>query len=315
MFINSRRSASAFSAMAMNSLPRWLISITDMPLPCQSRSSSRARCNTSSGSTAGPALKLNSLAIYVVTFNKKSKIGFTQLCFVGFGNTLHTREMLLLAKINQMHALGVASDYRDFFYTRANECAAAGDEHRLVFRRNDIRPHHPAIARAHLNRDHALTTATVLRIFSEQRALAVAVARRRQYRGLGQLVGAGDNECDHRLFGLEREAAHAARGAPHGAHVALGETHHLAGVGEQQNIGFAACQSHPHQTIADLEVNGNDAAWPRPRELGQRGLFDCAVRGRHEHIAALGEVAYRQNGADLLALVERQQVYDRLCVH
>src|SRR5436190_13105367 len=44
--------------MAMNSLPRWLISITDMPLPCQSSISSAAWRSTGSGSTAGPALKL-----------------------------------------------------------------------------------------------------------------------------------------------------------------------------------------------------------------------------------------------------------------
>src|SRR6266571_2896336 len=45
--------------MLMNSLPRWLISITDMPLPCQSSISAAAVRNTSSGSTAGPGLKLN----------------------------------------------------------------------------------------------------------------------------------------------------------------------------------------------------------------------------------------------------------------
>jgi len=42
----------------MNSLPRWLISITDMPLPCQSSISPAAMRSTSSGRTAGPALKL-----------------------------------------------------------------------------------------------------------------------------------------------------------------------------------------------------------------------------------------------------------------
>ena len=42
----------------MNSLPRWLISITDMPLPCQSSISAAAWRITGSGRTAGPALKL-----------------------------------------------------------------------------------------------------------------------------------------------------------------------------------------------------------------------------------------------------------------
>ena len=43
----------------MNSGPRWLISITDMPLPCQSSISLAACCRTSFGRTAGPAEKLN----------------------------------------------------------------------------------------------------------------------------------------------------------------------------------------------------------------------------------------------------------------
>src|SRR5262249_24774555 len=42
-----------------NSLPRWLISMTDMPLPRQSSISAAACRSTSSGSTAGPALKFH----------------------------------------------------------------------------------------------------------------------------------------------------------------------------------------------------------------------------------------------------------------
>src|SRR5471032_3357857 len=42
----------------MNSGPRWLISMTDMPLPCQSSISAAACASTSFGSTAGPAEKL-----------------------------------------------------------------------------------------------------------------------------------------------------------------------------------------------------------------------------------------------------------------
>jgi len=55
---SSRRSDSACSQMAMNSLPRWLISMTLMPLPCQSSISAAACCSTASGITAGPAEKL-----------------------------------------------------------------------------------------------------------------------------------------------------------------------------------------------------------------------------------------------------------------
>src|SRR5260370_37704992 len=44
--------------MLSNSGERWLISMTDMPLPRQSRSSSRMRSRTGRGSAPGPALKL-----------------------------------------------------------------------------------------------------------------------------------------------------------------------------------------------------------------------------------------------------------------
>src|SRR5271170_1283532 len=44
--------------MLSNSGERWLISITDMPLPRQSSNSSRMRSSTGSGKAPGPALKL-----------------------------------------------------------------------------------------------------------------------------------------------------------------------------------------------------------------------------------------------------------------
>src|SRR5262252_3994512 len=67
-----RRSACAFSWMPMNSLPRWLISITDMPLPCQSSISAAAVRNTGSGRTAGPGLKLKTrINVPLVVRNNK----------------------------------------------------------------------------------------------------------------------------------------------------------------------------------------------------------------------------------------------------
>src|SRR5438477_2137368 len=47
----------------MYSGPRWIISITDMPLPCQSSISSAAWRRTGSGRVAGPALKLKTRVI------------------------------------------------------------------------------------------------------------------------------------------------------------------------------------------------------------------------------------------------------------
>src|SRR5580700_6033211 len=56
--ISSRKSASACAATSTKGLLRWLISMTDVPPPCQSSNSSRACSRTSSGSTAGPGEKL-----------------------------------------------------------------------------------------------------------------------------------------------------------------------------------------------------------------------------------------------------------------
>jgi hypothetical protein len=42
----------------VKSLPRWLISMMPMPVPCQSSSSSRTCSRTAVGNTAGPAEKL-----------------------------------------------------------------------------------------------------------------------------------------------------------------------------------------------------------------------------------------------------------------
>src|SRR4249919_3939434 len=53
-----RRSASACAAIATKSLPRWLISITDMPASCQLTSSHLAFSSTSTGIAAGPEPKL-----------------------------------------------------------------------------------------------------------------------------------------------------------------------------------------------------------------------------------------------------------------
>src|SRR5688500_6401106 len=58
MLTSLRRSASASAAIFTNSLPRWLISITDMPASCQLTISRLACSSTSTGIVAGPAPKL-----------------------------------------------------------------------------------------------------------------------------------------------------------------------------------------------------------------------------------------------------------------
>src|SRR5262249_40933341 len=112
--------------MPMNSLPRWLISITDMPEPCQSSISSAACSSTSSGSTAGPALKLKprllpGLAVLSVFF----------FIFL-LGDALDPRELRALVEVDQAHALGRAAHFADLLDLSADSDAAGRDQHDLV---------------------------------------------------------------------------------------------------------------------------------------------------------------------------------------
>src|SRR4051812_15330003 len=93
---SSRKSFSAASAIEMNSLPRWLISITDSPEPCQSSISAAACASTSSGRTAGPALKLNALLT-----------GLLPIAFVLFalGDAFDAGELGPLVEVDEHHAL------------------------------------------------------------------------------------------------------------------------------------------------------------------------------------------------------------------
>src|SRR5512139_3031800 len=127
----------------MNSLPRWLISITDMPLPRQSSISSRACTRTSSGSTAGPALKLYTRDISLSRISRKSfvrRVALAQLLrglvggrFVAAvaerGDAVDADQLLALAQADELHALGVPAEDRDVRDRRAHQGAAVGDEH------------------------------------------------------------------------------------------------------------------------------------------------------------------------------------------
>src|SRR5947209_12146425 len=103
-----RRSASACAAMAMNSLPRWLISITDMPASCQLTSSHFACSRTSTGMVAGPAPKLKmrasglmSAAVAAVT----ASVAVFAIVVVTIEDALQARELLALAQVDERHAL------------------------------------------------------------------------------------------------------------------------------------------------------------------------------------------------------------------
>src|SRR5258708_3488528 len=147
----------------MNSLPRWLISITDMPDPCQSSISPAACASTSSGRTAGPALKLKTrvsglLPIFLFLFL--------------LGDALDARELGALVQVDQPHALGRAPHLADLLYAHAYQHPARGDQHDLVLVAHQHRADHLAVPLARLDRDHPLRAPPVPAGFGDPPALA-----------------------------------------------------------------------------------------------------------------------------------------------
>src|SRR5213078_3106973 len=139
----------------MNSLPRWLISITDMPDPCQSSISEAACSSTSSGRTAGPALKLNTRVS-----------GLLPILLVLFflGDALDAGELGAFVEVDQAHALRRTPHLADLLHARAYEDAARGDEHDLVLVAHEHRADDLAVALGRLDRDHPLRAAAVTRV-------------------------------------------------------------------------------------------------------------------------------------------------------
>src|SRR5712691_7703270 len=207
----------------MNSLPRWLISITDIPEPCQSSISAAACASTSSGRTAGPALKLNTRVTGLLP------IRFVLLLL---GDPLDAGELGAFVEVDQAHPLSRAPHLADLLDAGAYEDAAGGDEHDLVLVAHQHRADDLAVALGGLDRDHPLRASPVARVFGDRRALAEAVLGRRQH-GLGLAVG--DQHRDHALAFGEPHAAHAARLPAHRPHVGFLEAHRLAGIGKERS--------------------------------------------------------------------------------
>ena len=125
-------------------------------------------------------------------------------------------------------------------------------------------------------------------VLGDRGTLAIAIFSRGQHR---LLLVAGHQQRDHLLAIFQVHAAHAARSPAHRAHVVLVEADCLSGIGEQHHVAAAIGQRGADQEVAFIKVNSDDAGLARIAELGQRGLLDCAQRGRHEHIAIFRERA------------------------
>src|SRR5687768_8317065 len=188
-----RKSASAWAAIATNSAPRWLISITDMPASCQLTSSHLAFSSTSTGIAAGPAPKLKmrapgltlrraagtfvAVALRGIAAFFALRFAFTRVVavavfaifVVAVEDALQSGELLALSQVDQGHALRRAAHLADLVHPRADEHAARRDEHDLILRRDQRRRHDLAVPLRGLDRDHALRAATVTRVLRDRR--------------------------------------------------------------------------------------------------------------------------------------------------
>src|SRR5471032_567002 len=189
--------------MRMNSAPRWLISITDIPASCQLTSSHFAFSRTSTGMVAGPApkLKMREAGLVWCAVSRARAVVAARLpvpaavpvpvfaiFVVAIHDGLQARELLALVQVDEGHALGRAAHLADLGDARTDEDSARGDEHDLVQRRDEGGGHHLAVALGRLDRDHALRAAAMAGVLDDGCALAVAVLGGREH-ALGLVLG------------------------------------------------------------------------------------------------------------------------------
>src|SRR6056297_2804816 len=316
---SSRRSAaSERSATCRNAAPRWLSSITDMPVPAKSVSSSRARSSTAMGSAAGPALKLWTRAP-ALTVAIAIAMGRLRRGAAGAGapslllvlrqslDTFQAHERFVATQADQAHALRVAAEDGDIGDRRAHQGAGVADQHDLVVVGDLQCAHHASVPLGGLDGDEPLTAAPLDGELVRLAALAVAVLRGREDEPLRE-----DDERDHLVVLRQADAAHTGCTAAHSPNIRLAETDGLATAREQHDVAVAVREGHVYEVVARAQIDGDDAVGARPRERIQRRLLDRALtRGEEDEFARL-EVAHRQHCVDALFLLQRQQIHDGL---
>src|SRR5690606_7433529 len=132
----------------------------------------------------------------------------------------HADDLLVLAvERDEPHALRRPADHADLTDGHPNQDSGVGDEHHLVVVPHLADASDLAVALGGADGDEALAAAALESVLGFEGALAVAVLRYGED-GRARLHDVGG---DHAVTLLERDAAHAARVAAHGADVRLGE--------------------------------------------------------------------------------------------
>src|SRR5690606_10183988 len=223
-------------------------------------------------------------------------------------DALEPDETIAFVEANQAHALCVAPLYGNLTHGGAYESAARADQHDLIVLLDLQRPDHAAIALGRLQRDDALSAASMHGKVFERRQLAVTVLRRRQ----DHARFVENDEGDDFLAFRQANAANPRGGTPHWAHVVFIEADCLAAARTQDDLLRSVGDIGGDEPIARLELDRDDARLTGARERFERCLLHGSRRGRHEHELVLLELVDRQHGIDALAFLERQQVHDRL---
>src|SRR5450755_1259149 len=326
----------------MKALLRWLTSMTELPAPRQSVSSERTCSRTSRGSVAGPAAKLNTrMGMHCDGFAGTPRIlatarprGWTFCCaaltgapaatshlrrnfrahlFAAFFtlesliDLLDPRQALPFGEPDQPHALRIAAHNRHLIHGRPDERPGRTDKHQLLPRRHLHGANRRAVAIGRLQGNDPLPAAPVYREILKRRALAEAMFRRRQ-----NVTLTDDDERNQFLAIAELDAAHASGLAAHRAYLLFRKADRLAAVCHEDHLALPIGERNADEAVIVVQVDCNDARGARPRERIERRFFHGALTRRHEHEMLLVVLLHRQNGIDLLALLERQQIDHRL---
>ena len=222
---------------------------------------------------------------------------------------LHAGQLFPGIERNQRHALGRTPKFADLAHPGSDQHPTGGDQHDFIFIGDEARRHDLAVAFAGSDGDDALGATTGVTEVGEHGSLAVTVLSGHQH---GLLMVVGDEQRQHLLPFAELHATHTTRCTAHAAHVFLVEPHGFSSIGNQHDVLRSIGDLGADQVVALIKRYRDDPGLARIGEVGQRRFLHCALRGAHEDEAVFDELLDRENGVDLLTLLEREHVDDGL---
>ena len=126
--------------------------------------------------------------------------------------------------------------------------------------------------------------------------------------GEHQSVFPQDGHTHHTVALIEGDGLHASGGTAHGADVVFIEADGHTLAGSSQQLVVAAGQPHPAQSIAFIQINGDDAALSGGVECAEAGTLDDTAAGDHDQILVLFHALDTNHGGDLFIGGQGQQV-------